>query len=145
MPETNEVASGAMGVVTRLLNATNAHDLSALADCFADDYVNETPAHPVRGFVGREQVRTNWEHLFATIPDLHAEILDSAVDGEVVWSEWRMTGTRPNGSAHELAGVNIFTIRGTEIARARFYLEPVERHSGTVDDNIERVATGATS
>jgi ketosteroid isomerase-like protein len=134
-----------MDVVTRLLNATNAHDLSALAACFAADYLNETPAHPLRGFVGREQVRANWQQLFASIPDLRAEILDSAVDGDVAWSEWRMTGTRADGTAHEMAGVNIFTIRGIEIVRGRFYLELVERQSGTVNDNVQRVATGARS
>ncbi|MCU1550879.1 MAG: hypothetical protein JWR36_1439 [Glaciihabitans sp.] len=145
MPEVNATSGAAMLVVTRLLNATNAHDLAELSACFAADYVNETPAHPLRGFTGREQVHANWQQLFAGIPDLQATIVDSAVSGDVVWSEWRMTGTRRDGSAHEMAGIIVFTIRDAEIAHATFYLEPIERHSGTVDDNIRRAATQATT
>jgi hypothetical protein len=55
-----------------------------------------------------------------------------------------MTGTRPDGSAHEMAGVILFTIRDAEITHGTFYLEPVERGSGTVDDNIRRVTVGST-
>ena len=44
---------GAVAVLQRLLVALNAHDLDALVACFADDYVNETPAHPRRGFRGQ--------------------------------------------------------------------------------------------
>ena len=57
-------------MVDRLCGAVNGHDLDALAACFAADYRNETPVHPARGFVGREQVRRNWEQLFGGIPDL---------------------------------------------------------------------------
>jgi len=46
-------------ILQRLLAAMNAHDLDAMVSCFADDYVNETPIHPLRGFRGNEQVRKN--------------------------------------------------------------------------------------
>ena len=58
-------------------------------------YRNMTPAHPERGFTGREQVRRNWEQIFAAIPDLSAEILSSAVDDDTIWTEWEHRGTRP--------------------------------------------------
>lgn len=132
-------------VVIRLANATNAHDLAALTGCFAVDYVNATPAHPARGFVGRTQVNANWERLFASIPDLRVIIINSVVNGHVVWSEWMMTGTRQDGSAHEMAGVIIFTVRSGEIAHATFYLEPVERQSGSVGDNIRRQTMGTAT
>jgi hypothetical protein len=45
-----------MSLVRRLAAATNAHDLDALVACFADDYLNETPVHPARGFRGADQV-----------------------------------------------------------------------------------------
>src|SRR5437764_172749 len=82
-------------VVDRLVAATNAHDLDALAACFATDYRNETPAHPSRGFAGRDQVRRNWEQIFAFVPDVHADVVDRATDGDTAWTEWDMTGTRP--------------------------------------------------
>src|SRR5664279_3034738 len=87
-------------MLERLVRATNDHDLDALVDCFAADYRNETPAHPGRGFVGRDQVRKNWEQIFAFVPDVTAEVVRSAADGNTVWSEWEMRGTRPDGSTH---------------------------------------------
>src|SRR6478735_10286292 len=97
-------------VISRLVDATNAHDLDALAGCFAPDYRNETPAHPARGFSGREQVRRNWQQIFAAVPDLHAVVLRSAVAGDTVWSEWEMSGTRRDGTAHLMRGVILFGV-----------------------------------
>ena len=62
-------------MVERLVRATNDHDVDALAACFAEDYENETPVHPARGFRGREQVRRNWEQIFAFVPDVRAEVV----------------------------------------------------------------------
>ncbi|MGZ5301942.1 MAG: nuclear transport factor 2 family protein, partial [Actinomycetota bacterium] len=61
-------------LVERLARATNEHDLDALTACFAPEYVNETPAHPERGFRGRDQVRKNWEQIFGAVPDLEADV-----------------------------------------------------------------------
>jgi ketosteroid isomerase-like protein len=130
-------------MVERLLQATNDHDLDGLVGCFAEDFENETPAHPGRGFRGKGQVRRNWEQIFAFVPDLHAEVLRSAVDGETVWTEWEMTGTRRDGSAHCMRGVVIFGVRDRVAQWARFYLEPVDLGAGSVDDAVrEQVVRG---
>jgi ketosteroid isomerase-like protein len=123
-------------VVERLLQATNDHDVGALVACFADDYENETPVHPARGFRGREQVRRNWEQIFAFVPDLRAEVSRSAVEGEIAWTEWEMSGTRRDGTAHHMRGVVIFAIRDGAAQWARFYLEPVDLGADTVDDAV---------
>lgn len=120
-------------VLQRLVEATNSHDLDGIVDCFVADYRNETPAHPARGFLGRDQVRRNWEQILALLPDITARVLRQSVQGEVVWSEWEMAGTRPDGSAQQMAGVIIFGAREGRIDWARFYLEPVE--AGGVDVN----------
>jgi SnoaL-like domain len=62
-------------VVERLRRAMNAHDLEAHVACFHPDYRSEQPAHPNRGFGGREQVEKNWTSIYGTIPDFHAELL----------------------------------------------------------------------
>src|SRR6266699_4941259 len=80
-------------VVERLLAAINAHDLEAMVACFAEDFVNEWPAHPQRGFRGSQQVRRNWSQIFAGVPDLRARLPRIAVDGDTVWTEWDMVGT----------------------------------------------------
>lgn len=122
----------------RLLQATNDHDLDGLVACFADDYRNETPVHPARDFEGRSQVRRNWEQIFAFVPDVQAEIVRRAVDGDTVWSEWEMRGTRRDGSAHLMRGCNIFGVSDGAIRWARFYLEPVEEGATTVDQAVRQ-------
>jgi len=125
-------------MVERLHRATNAHDLDALAACFAPDYRNETPAHPERSFTGREQVRKNWMVILAAIPDLHAEVLRVAVDGDTVWTEWEHRGTRSDSTAHLMRGVVIFGVVDGLAGWGRFYLEPVEIGAGGVDDAVRR-------
>ena len=125
-------------VVDRLVKATNEHDLEALVACFAEDYVNETPAHPARGFRGREQVRRNWETIFAFVPDVHAEVVACSTDGDTVWTEWHMTGTRGDGSAHVMRGVIIFGVAGGVARWARFYLEPVDEESTDADGAVRK-------
>jgi ketosteroid isomerase-like protein len=131
-------------VIDRLLAATNDHDLDGVADCFATDYVNQTPAHPLRGFRGRDQVRRNWTTIFAGVPDITARVVATAVEGNTAWTEWEMSGTRRDGASHETAGVIIFVVEDDRIASARFYLEPVEHSSGDVDAAVERAPGGPT-
>ncbi len=122
--------------VSRLLRATNDHDLDALVACFAEDYENLTPAHPARGFVGRDQVRRNWEQVFTFVPDLRAEVVASTYSGATAWTEWDMRGTRRDGSTHHMVGVIVFEVREGVACSARFFLEPVDGGSGTVDDAV---------
>lgn len=128
----------AAAVVERLERATNDRDLDALVACFASGYRNETPAHPERGFSGRDQVRRNWTQIFGAIADLRAKIRAIAVDGETVWTEWEHRGTRPDGSAHVMRGVVIFEVGGDLIRSARFYLEPVEEGEAGIDAAVRR-------
>jgi ketosteroid isomerase-like protein len=136
---------GPRAVLHRLVDAVNAHDLDGLVACFADDYVNETPTHPQRGFRGREQVRTNWTQIFAGVPDLRAQVPRTAGDGGTLWTEWDMSGTRSDGSAFLLRGVVVFGVTEHVISSARFYLEPVEETSGDVDAHTRRVLGNAAN
>jgi ketosteroid isomerase-like protein len=131
---------GPAATVERLCRAVNEHDLEALTACFALDYRNETPAHPARGFQGQSQVRRNWEQIFAAVPDITAEVR-SIADGETVWSEWEMRGTRADGSPHLMRGVVIFGIDGGVATWARFYLEPVQEGGGEVDATVRRTVS----
>jgi ketosteroid isomerase-like protein len=135
---------GPRQLAQRLLRATNDHDLAALVDCFAPDYVNETPAHPARSFRGREQVRRNWEQIFSGVPDIRAEIVRSAVDGDTVWLEWDMAGNRRDGSPHAMRGTTVFGVVAGRAAWARFYLEPVEEGGGDVDQAVGRAVRATT-
>ncbi len=126
-------------VVERLRRAVDDHDLEAIVGCFDENYRNETPAHPGRGFVGREQVRANWQRILAGIPDMCAEVSRIAVDGDVVWSEWEMRGTRIDGQPQAMRGVIIFGITDDRASWARFYLEPVDAGDDGVAGAVGRV------
>jgi ketosteroid isomerase-like protein len=130
--------NASLAAIDRLVRATNEHDLESLVECFSEDYQNETPAHPARGFRGRAQVRRNWEQIFEFVPDIHAEVVRSALDADTVWTEWEMRGTRRDGKSHWMRGVIVFGVSGGAIRRARFYLEPVDESDETADEVIRR-------
>jgi len=126
--------------LARVLEATNAHDVERIVGCFTPDYVNETPCHPARGFVGKEQVRRNWTGILAAVPDLVSSLLaEAVVDGEV-WSEWEMTGTRRDGTRHLARGVMIFRVEEDRARSCRFYMEPVVEDRTSADAFVASLA-----
>ena len=130
----------------RLRLSVNRHDLDAVVACFTPGYRNETPVHPARGFSGQEQVRRNWQQIFAHVPDVTAEVVRYSVDGETVWSEWEHRGTRPDGSPHLMRGVVIFGMSDELADWARFYLEPVDESSDDANAAVRRqVGPGPTT
>ena len=129
-------------LVQRLAQATSAHDLDAIVACFGNDYVNETPVHPARGFQGPEQVRRNWAQILSGVPDIQARVLALVVDQQTVWSEWEMAGTRRDGAVHLMRGVIVFVVTDSLIRAARFYLEPVDLESGPVGEFVQATVGG---
>ena len=127
-------------VIERLHVAMNRHDLDAVLACIALDYQSEQPAHPNRGFGGREQVETNWAAMFAGMPDFRAELLSLAIEGETAWSEWRWTGTRSDGTALDVRGVTLFGIEDGQIVSGRLYMEEVEEAGDDIEATVRRFA-----
>ena len=80
-------------VIERLCEAINQHDPDAMVECFDPDYRSEQPAHPNRGFGGKEQVYKNWSGMFESFPDLEVEVLRQSTEGDVVWSERHRSAT----------------------------------------------------
>ena len=137
-----QAADPMLSVVTRLRDAMNEHDLEALVDVFDPDFVSEAPAHPQRTFRGADQVRRNWEQIFAGVPDLHADLLDAVVEGDTVWSEWDWRGTRRDGSPHRMRGVTIQRVKDARAVSVRFYMEPVDEGGPGPGEAVRRLVTG---
>jgi len=131
------MATGPDGFVAQLVTAVNDHDLDAVVGLFTADYQNQTPVHPARSFTGQEQVRRNWETIFAAVPDVSAVVIAQAVRDDTVWTEWTMDGTRRDGTEHHLRGVVIFTVVDGQATAARFYLEPLDRGNGDVNAAVD--------
>jgi ketosteroid isomerase-like protein len=134
-----------LDVIGRLRDAMNEHDLEALVGVFDQDVISETPAHPQRTFRGADQVRRNWEQIFAGVPDLRADLLDAVADGDTVWSEWDWSGTRRDGSAHRMRGVTILGLRGPRVSSVHFYMEPVDEAGPGPNEAVRQIVGGAAT
>lgn len=128
--------SSPAAAVARLVEVVNRHDLERLGQCFAEDFVNETPNHPSRSFVGSAQVVRNWGQIFAAVPDLRVEAVRWTGGDQTAWIEWEMKGTRADGKAHLMRGVTIFGLDGDRFGWVRFYLEPVEAGGPAIDQAV---------
>ncbi|MFI6402550.1 nuclear transport factor 2 family protein [Streptomyces sp. NPDC050548] len=115
-----------------LQKAISARDLEALVSCFTEDYRCDMPTHPARSFVGQETVRGNWAGLFARVPDIEARVLRAVENGDVIWSEWEMSGTAVDGTPQLMRGVVIVRTEGDRASQANFYLDPVDQRLGDV-------------
>lgn len=127
-------------VIDRLNAATNAHDLEAAVSCFHVDYRSEQPAHAGRGFVGRAQMRANWEAMFAGVPDFRSVLHGCVQDGDTAWVEWSWFGTRTDGQPFEMHGVCLFRIEDSHIVAGRLYMEEAERSSATIDEAVQALS-----
>lgn len=117
-------------VVERIQRAVNEHDLDALGGCFQVDYRSEQPIHPDRAFRGREQMRNNWAQIFGAVPDITADVLRCAVDGDTAWTEWELRGTRRDGAKQVTAMVTIGGVHQGEFTWMRLYIEAVSTGEG---------------
>jgi ketosteroid isomerase-like protein len=127
-------------LMDRLTAAQNAHDVDGMVACFHEDYRSEQPLFPARTFRGVAQVRANWSVLLESIPDFHAEILRSAVDGETVFVEIHWTGTKADGTPFEERGVIIMGIDDDRITWGRLYADEVEHEGADIDTVVRRMA-----
>jgi ketosteroid isomerase-like protein len=130
-----------MEIINRLLKAGNEHDLSGFVACMSEDYKSEQPVHPDRDFQGRDQVRKNWSAIFEQVPDIRMELLNAAVQGNEVWTEWHWSGTRRDGSLFNLRGVTIFTVEGEEITAGRLYMEAVQGDGAGIDAMVKQITS----
>ena len=135
-----QVHGSSKQVLERLHQALNHHDLAGFVACFAPEYRSEQPAHPNRGFGGREQVEKNWAALFSGMPNFHAELVATAFDGDTVWAEWRWSGTRAGEPPLDMRGVSLFGVEGGLIGWGRLYMEEVEAAGEDIDETVRRLA-----
>ena len=102
-------------------DAWNSHDLERLMGLFADDCVFDASggdeAHG-RRFVGRDAVEAAFAAVFESMPDANwGDGRHAVISDDEGVSEWRLTGTLPDGSRIDVFGCDFLTVRGDEIVR----------------------------
>lgn len=135
------MSSDPEAVAQRWITSLSAHDLEAAVDCFDTAYVDEAPARRGESVQGQDSVRRNFSMLLSDLPDLTANISRTVADGDDVWIEWSMRGTRQDGTLLEFVGVNIFQVKDGRFRSGRIYTEIV-RDAGGIDAQINRMAKG---
>ena len=102
-------------------DAWNSHDVDRLMALFTDDCVFQASGGTDvdgRRFEGRTQVRAAFAEVLESMPDAHwgdgRHAVLSADDGV---SEWRLTGTLPDGARIDVLGCDFLTVRDGKILR----------------------------
>lgn len=112
-----------------LLDAFNAHDLDAVMEFFADDCSLDMPRGPEpwgQRFVGKAAVRAALATRFQGLPDVHHGDARHWVNGNMLVSEWLLTGTRSDGVAVKVRGCDHYEFRAGKVVRKDSYWKIVE-------------------
>jgi steroid delta-isomerase-like uncharacterized protein len=102
-------------------DAWNSHHLDRLMRLFADDCVFEASAGPDahgRRFEGRAQVTAAFAEVLESMPDANwGDGRHFVIADDYGVSEWRLTGTRVDGTCVDVLGCDFLTVRGGKIVR----------------------------
>ena len=116
--------------VEALLDAFNAHDLDAIMAFFSDDCSLDMPRGPDpwgQRFVGKAAVREGLASRFEGLPDVRYSDARHWISGNMVVSEWRLTGTRTDGVQVNVRGCDHYEFREGKVVRKDSYWKIVEK------------------
>lgn len=105
----------AEALVQQQVNGYNARDIEAFLEPYAEDV--QVYIYPGQWqYTGKEAMRTRYRTMFEKTPQLHCEIVERIVMGNVVIDQERVTG-RAEGP---LQAVAIYTVQNGKISRVEF-------------------------
>ena len=121
-------------LVGRHYDAFNAHDLEGLAANVADDFTVHLVAFGLtfRGRAGMIEFARMW---FRAFPDLHVEVKNLVVEGDIAVTELVATGTNrgglrtpfgeipASGQSARIEGVDVARWRGHKLATSSMHLD----------------------
>ena len=106
-----------------VLSAFNNKDLEAIVESFDEDgeFLLAAGAHPYgECFKGHKAIRTALAGRFAVVPDIQWVDAHTWISGERAVTEWRLTGTGPNGPINQL-GYDLWTFREGKVLKKDTY------------------------
>jgi ketosteroid isomerase-like protein len=113
-----------------ILDAVNAHDLDALMEYFAEDCSLDMPRGPDpwgRRFIGKAAVREGLASRFKGLPDVRYSDDRHWVSGNMLFSEWLLAGTTPDGIPVKVRGCDHYEFRDGKVVRKDSYWKIVEK------------------
>ena len=116
--------------VKTILDAFNAHDLDAIMEFFSDDCSLDMPRGPDpwgQRFVGKAEVRAGLATRFKGLPDVRYSDDRHWISGNMVVSEWLLTGTRTDGVQIKVRGCDHYEFRDGKVVRKDAYWKIVEK------------------
>jgi len=129
-----EEATDAATVGRAYFEAVGRRDLDAMTEFYEPGGVGEI--HGLVSLTVPDTYRAWFGDLFRAFPDFEMEILDVLASGEKVAVRWRATGTfdgsarfeglEPNGSAIDVQGCDVLTVRGGRIHHNDAYMNGAE-------------------
>ena len=123
-PQTHLLArfgrSDALATVTRFNDVFNRHDVDAVMALMTDDCVFDTtePAPDGHRFSGRDEVRAEWERLFAASQTARFDAEEIVTAGDRVIVRWRYD----YGHGH-VRGIDLLRVRDRRIAEKLSYVK----------------------
>jgi limonene-1,2-epoxide hydrolase len=112
----------ALATVTAFVRAWERNIVDEILELFTEDAVwyDGYPADP---YVGHDEIRAQLDRFSRHITDVHIEIVNQAVNGDVVLQERVDRGLR-KGKPFEVAAACVFKVRDGKIAENRDYWNP---------------------
>ncbi|MGD9538214.1 MAG: nuclear transport factor 2 family protein [Alphaproteobacteria bacterium] len=124
----NRAGDQAIEIVDRCCAAFNAHDVEGILSDFADDAVwllSIGPTPEGRRLVGKAAIGEVLRSRFRDIPDMAWKVHRHFASGNVVCSEWTVTGTPKNGAPIDWLGIDIWELDGGKIVKKDTYWKQV--------------------
>ncbi|MES3018120.1 MAG: amidohydrolase family protein [Bacteroidota bacterium] len=104
-----------LALVQRQLNAYNARNIEAFLEPYADDV--ELYEYPDKLFSkGKNQMRKDYQGMFEKLPNLHCEIKERTIKGNVITDKEIVTGMGPN----KVEATAIYHIADNKISKVYF-------------------------
>ena len=119
-----------LAVVERCCEAFNRHDVEGILADFADGAIwllSLGPNPDGRKLNGKQEIRDLLTQRFRDIPDMNWAVIRHFASGNLVCSEWTVTGTPKSGPRINWLGVDIWELRGGKIVKKDTYWKQVIR------------------
>jgi uncharacterized protein (TIGR02246 family) len=108
-----------LAVLDSMFQAFNRHDAKTVVNLMTEDCVFDAAAGPHlfgARHVGRAAIRTAFEQVWTTFPDVRWDDVQHFPFGDRAVSEWIFRATVKDGSRIEVRGCDLFTLRDGKVA-----------------------------